>query len=261
MSFIEALVLGVIQGITESLPVSSSGFLVIVPELFDWQLQSVSFDAIIHLGTLAAVIVGLFPEVRKMASGIFSRSKKDPWGRLAWTLLIATIPALVIGFFFADNLDSLFRHKEAVAISFIIWGAVLFIADRFATCQIADVTKVTWKKGLMIGFAQAIALIPGTSRSGITITAGLFGKLDRETAIRFSFLLGIPTIFAAGAYHVLELFTEGGAIEWMPLIVGCLSAFATGLLTIRLLLFMMRRASYASIAIFRIVLGIVLLVF
>ena len=259
MSVLQAIVLGLVQGITEFLPISSSGFLILIPEFFDWEVQSLSFDAIAHLGTLAAVIIGLFPEVRQILSGAFKR-KPDVWGRLGWMIVVATIPVVIVGWIFSDSIELFTRSKEVVAVSFMIWGAVLYIADRMVKKGLASVEKMSWKQTIAIGLAQVIALIPGTSRSGITITAGLFGKLNRETATRFSFLLGIPTILAAGTYKTIEVIIQGTDISALALITGFMASFFSALLTIQILLSVIKHHSYATLAVFRVAIGLLILV-
>src|SRR3989339_465111 len=256
MNLLHALILGIVQGIAEFIPISSSGFLILVPEIFSWEVQPLAFDTTVHLGTLTAVIIGLFPEVRQIFLGFFQRHP-DVWGRLGWMIILATLPAIFVGFFAGDFIEIRTRSKEVVAVSFIIWGSVLYLADRFANkCESTQVTEVSWKKSFIIGCAQVIALIPGTSRSGITITAGLFGKLSRETATKFSFLLGIPAIFAAGMYQSLEVVRYGADVGNLALVIGFFASFVSGLLTIQILLSFVKRYSYASLAIVRVFLGL-----
>lgn len=259
MSIFHAFILGLVQGITEFLPISSSGFLVLVPKWFGWLEQGLSFDAFIHLGTLAAVLVALSGDVRQIARGMVKRDRL--WGGLGWKIVLATVPVLLVGFFVQDFIETTFRTKEFVAVSFIVWGIVLFVTDRWGRKNVTVIEKISWKQSLTTGCAQVVSLIPGTSRSGITISAGLATGLSRETATRFSFLLGIPAIAAAGGYQGLKLWREGSAIEWLPMFVGLLTAFFSAFITIRLLLVFLRRASYAWIAIARIVLGVMIFFF
>jgi len=259
MSLLHAFILGLVQGIAEFLPISSSGFLVLVPEWLGWPQQGLSFDAFIHLGTLAAVLVALSGDVGRIVWGVVKRDRL--WGGLGWKIILATIPVLLVGFFAQDFIETTFRAKECVAASFIVWGIVLFVTDRWGRKKHAPVEKISWKQSLTTGCAQVISLIPGTSRSGITISAGLATGLSRETATRFSFLLGIPAIAAAGGYHLLQLWEKGSVVEWLPILVGWLTAFFSAFITIRLLLIFLRRASYAWIAVARVALGIFILFF
>ncbi len=258
MSLIQAFTLGIVQGITEFLPISSSGFLILIPEWLGWEIQSLSFDAIVHFGTLAAVIWALWPEV-------LLGFKK--WKSLGYWIILATIPIVIVGFFAQDFVELALRSTQVVAWSFIVWGIVLYFADRAAGTKKDSVEMVGWKKSLVIGFAQVLALIPGTSRSGITITAGLFGKLTRETATKFSFLLGIPTIAAAGLLKAIPPLFKGGlggvtasaSIGYAPLLIGFITSVVAAFLTIKFLLTFLKTNSYTGIAIFRILLGVMIL--
>ena len=200
MSIFHAFILGLVQGVAEFLPISSSGFLVLVPQWLGWEEQGLSFDAFIHLGTLAAVLIALSGDVRRMCVGMIKKDRV--WGGLGWKILIATFPVFLIGFFAQDFVETSLRAKEVVAASFIVWGIVLYASDRWGRKNVTSVEKTGWKQAFVTGCAQVISLIPGTSRSGITISAGLVSGLSRETATRFSFLLGIPAIAAAGGYHL-----------------------------------------------------------
>jgi len=253
------MVLGIVQGITEFLPVSSSGHLILVPELLGWPLQSAAFDAVMHWATLAAVIVALWPDVREVIVSVGSRKKSD-WKRLGVMIAVATIPAVVIGLLFDEMIETTLRSPIVVAVSLAIWGVLLFIADRLMKpSAVSDVKRVGWRSVAWIGLAQAIALIPGTSRSGVTITAGLFTGLNRETAARFSFLLGIPAIALAGAAGMLDVVRGNAGVEPLPLAVGFVSAFAAGFFSIRLLLRLLKSGSYAGFAVYRVLLAAVVL--
>lgn len=251
MTIFQSFVLGLVQGITEFLPISSSGFLILIPDVFGWDLQPVAFDAILHLATLCAVVIALFPEIKMVVT-----AKRH----IAWWIALATLPALVVGFLIEDIFQVSFRSTNVVATSLIGWGIVLFIANHFAKEEKDDVAIVGWKRAFAIGCAQAIALIPGTSRSGITITAGLFGGLSRATATTFSFLLGIPVIAIAGILKLGIIIRHPEILPLFPLIIGFTSAFFTAVITIKLLRRYLAGSTYAGLAIFRIVVGILLLI-
>jgi undecaprenyl-diphosphatase len=262
MSVFQALILGLVQGVTEFLPISSSGFLILIPELFGWQVQSLAFDAFVHIATLAAVILALWPEVRSMAMALLlqSSNKQDIlWRKLSVWILVATIPVVAAGYLLQEVLEIEFRSAQIVAWSFIIWGIVLYFADKYAKKQKDSVQSVGLKRSILIGLAQAIALIPGTSRSGITITAGLFGGLSRETAAKFSFLLGIPTIAAAGFLKLGDVVSGSESMELLPLVVGFIAAALSAFFTVKLLLKLLQKYSFTELAIFRIVLGLLIL--
>ena len=251
MPILHAIVLGIVQGITEFLPVSSSGHLILIPMLLGWPEQPLAFDTVVHLGTLAAVLVALRDDLPKL----FAEK-----GRLGWTIVAASIPSLAIGFLFKDQIETVLRSPLVVAASLAVWGVLLWVADR-QTKKSAEgrIENVGYHRAMMIGLAQAVALIPGTSRSGVTITAGLFTGLNRETAARFSFLLGIPAISAAGALGLLEIATGKVQVELIPMIVGFLTSFAFGFIAIRFLLKILKSTSFVPFAIYRIVLAVVVL--
>lgn len=261
MTVLQAVILGAVQGVTEFLPISSSGHLIIVPELLGWEPQGITFDLIIHLATLLAVIIALRTDLLWLWDGWW---KRDPIRlRLTWKLLAATIPALVVGFFLGDWLEG-FRDVKIVAASLIGWGILLGLADRFSAMmrgQLKDLGKVQWWQAIFIGVIQVFAFIPGTSRSGSTMTAGLFAGLDRVAAARFSFLLAIPITAAAGASALLDVAQHGLDITLLPMTAGFISAFVFGILAIRLLLIVVRNASFLWFAAYRIALGIFLLLY
>lgn len=263
MSIGQAFILGLIQGVTEFLPISSSGFLVLIPELFGWEVQSVSFDAFMHIATLAAVVLALWPEVRQIITAfIGDRTAKHAaaFRRLAQWIIFATIPVIGVGYLMQNVWEVEIRSASVVAWSFIIWGTVLYIADRRAKKNKEQVQQVGWKRALAIGCAQVIALIPGTSRSGITITAGLFAGLSRETAARFSFLLAIPTIAAAGFLGMGEVVSGSENVAILPLAVGFLTAAISAFFVVRIFLDFLKRFTYTELALFRIALGLLILV-
>jgi undecaprenyl-diphosphatase len=264
MTVLQAAVLGVVQGLTEFLPISSSGHLILIPRLFGWEEQPLAFDAFIHLAALAAILVALKNDLPKFFTD---------HGRLGWTIVAATIPALAAGFLFKDQIETVLRSPTVVAASLAFWGVMLWVADRSAGRlssfppfqgggrggSVSDIRHVGYHRAMFIGFAQAIALIPGTSRSGVTITAGLFTGLSREAAARFSFLLGIPAIAAAGAASLLDLAQTERGVVLAPLVVGFLAAFLSGLLAIRFLLRLLKTGSYVPFAVYRILLAVVIL--
>ena len=230
MPLLHAIVLGIVQGLTEFLPVSSSGHLILVPHVFGWPDQGQTFDAVMHIGTLAALVAYFRIELVDLARGTLSR-------RVGLILLAATTA---------------------------FWGVVMWVADRRAAAKAASardpLEHVGWSRALVVGGAQAVALIPGTSRSGITITAGLFAGLDRATAARFSFLLGIPITGAAGSYKLLQLMKTGvPAGQAGPLAVAVLAAFLSGWLAVWFLVGYLRRRSLTPFVIYRLALAAAIL--
>jgi undecaprenyl-diphosphatase len=253
MSYAQALLLGVLQGLTEFLPVSSSGHLILVPHVFGWPDQGLAFDAAMHLGTLAALLAYFRVEV----GGLFSAGLGR---RLAVLLVAASVPALAVGWLANDWIEAHLRSPMVIAAATAFWALVMWWADRRAVEPSRPgrdpLTRVGWAQGLAIGCAQALALVPGTSRSGITISAGLFADLDRATAARFSFLLGSPVPAAAGAYETLRLLrADLPAGDGGPLLVAILAAFASGWFAVWFLVGYLRRGSLQPFVVYRLALA------
>ncbi len=259
MTYMQSVVLGVVQGVTEFLPVSSSGHLILVPWLFGWPDQGLAFDAVMHLGTIAALLVYFRGELLTMGRAASGGSDGAAWRRLALLLIVATIPAAVAGILLNRVIDARLRLPLVVAASTLGWAIVMLVADRLAARgrrATRGETNVGWGQGLLVGCAQAIALIPGTSRSGITITAGLFGGLERATAARFAFLVGIPITTLAGGYKALHLARAGvPADERGPLAVAVLVAFVSGWASVWFLVRYLQRNSLLPFVVYRVALG------
>jgi undecaprenyl-diphosphatase len=269
-AIVQALVMGVVQGLTEFLPISSSGHLILVPWLLGWDeplITSLAFSVMLHLGTLAALLAYFAADwVRLVSAGLASlrdrRIGDDPYRRLAWVLVAATIPAAIIGGFLGDTIESDARRPAIVALALVVGAGILWFADRVGRRE-REIDSIAWPLAIGIGFAQAIALVPGVSRSGITISAGLFAGLTREAAARFSFLLAAPTIAGAGlieTYHLVR--GEAGVIpDVSVLVVGVVSAGITGLLAISALLQWFRRRGVGIFVAYRIALAALVVVF
>ena len=203
MDYINIILLGIVQGLTEFLPVSSSGHLILVPRLFDFKDQGLAMDAILHLGTLLAIIIYFRKDLARLIYALFNRENDPDYHRLAWHIGWASFPAGIIGLFWGDVIEQELRNPTFVAWNLLFWSFVFFAAERYSANQKStesSIARMTLGQVLFIGFAQAIALLPGTSRSGITTSGGLLANLSPATAARFSFLLGTPIILAAGAY-------------------------------------------------------------
>ncbi|MDA0208371.1 MAG: undecaprenyl-diphosphatase UppP [bacterium] len=258
----EAIILGIVQGITEFLPVSSSGHLIAIPAMFGWDLQPYDFDVIIHLATLAAILFVFRSDVHEMMSAFFKHHASVE-KQLARKLIAASIPVFVLGFFLSDATDSI-RTIQVVAVMLIVWGILLMAADRALRARrfvVKQAKHVSWVQAIIIGLIQSIALIPGTSRSGATITAGLFLGLSRDAAARFSFLLAIPAIAGAGTYVLIETLSTGFQTSGSALIAGFFAAMLSGIVAIQFLLAFVKRASFHLFGVYRIILGILLLIF
>jgi len=260
MDFFSSVILGIVQGITEFLPVSSSGHLILLPKLADWRDQGLTFDVLLHGATLLALLIVFRNDLLKIIRGFFSKNKKERI--FGWLLIIGTIPAVCAGFFGADFFESI-RGVRVVAFSLIFWGVIMWIVDYWRSKRgilIKKSEKMRWYHALGIGVAQAIALIPGTSRSGITLTAGMAVGMNRKEAVRFSFLLGIPVFFGATLLKVIEV-TQGGfeEVSFIFLIIGFVVAFLSGILAIKFLLKFVASHNLTVFVIYRIVLGVLIL--
>jgi len=263
MTLIHIIVLALVQGLTEFLPISSSAHLILVPVLSDWPDQGLAFDVAVHVGTLSAVVWYFRSEVRRMTSDWFHSVKQRQQvgeSRLAWAVIWGTIPVAVAGLLFNDLVDTVLRSPLVIAWATIGFGLLLWLADVMGQRQ-RDEHHLSWRDIVVIGFAQALALIPGTSRSGITMTAGLFMGLTREAAARFSFLLSIPTILMAGGYKSLQLIEGSTRVDWLAMGIGVVLSAVTAYLCIRLFLQLLERIGMLPFVVYRLLLGGLLLYF
>jgi undecaprenyl-diphosphatase len=248
---VQALVLGILQGLGEFLPISSSGHLIVVPWLLGWPPQGLSFDVALHLGTLAAVVYAFAGDWWRLLTGagkglLAGRPFASPEGRQLGLLALASVPAAVAGVLLDRWAESTFRSPLLVAATMAVMGAVLFAADRRAEGAALD--GVSLRDALLIGTAQALALVPGVSRSGATISMALFLGYRREPAARFSFLLATPITFGAAVMKVPHLFADG---DPLPVVLGMAAAAVVGLLSIRVLLAYVRTRDYRPFAYYR----------
>ncbi|MFH1457260.1 MAG: undecaprenyl-diphosphate phosphatase [Patescibacteria group bacterium] len=260
MTILQSIILGIVQGITEFLPISSSGHLILIPKVFNWQDQGLIFDAIVHLATALAIIYVLRKEIKEILFGLFKAENK------IWIyILIGIIPAGIAGLFLDNIIENKFRSVELVAFNLIFWGFVLWLAEKYSDNiqqKISNIKNIKIKQTLIIGFAQILALFPGTSRSGITITAGLFSKLNKKSAVNFSFLLSLPLILAAGGLKISEAVNNGALqTNLLPLIFGFLASLISGIFAIKFLLYLVKTKGFKIFVIYRILLGIILLLF
>lgn len=240
-SVLQALLLGLVQGATEFLPISSSGHLVLVPWLLGWENHGLAFDAMLHLGTLAAVVAFFWQDLRELMVGALLSIKErslagDPRRKMAWCIVLGTLPAALLGFGFEDFFEALFAAPVYVGILLLVTGALLAISERRGQMALG-LDQVGWLDALVVGLGQALAIAPGISRSGATMSAGLWRGLRREAAARFSFLLSIPIILGAGLYKLKDLWGTPLAVESpVALLAGFLAAAISGFLSIRFLL-------------------------
>ena len=255
----QAIILGLVQGATEFLPVSSSGHLILVPRLLGWSDQGLAFDAAVHLGTVLALLIYFAGELRRLVAGVLARRASDC--RLAAAVLLGSIPAGLAGLAFHHVIETRLRSVTVVAVSTILWALVLWWADRRAARNIvSDLREVGIRRALVVGLAQPVALIPGTSRSGITLSAALLTGLDRATAARFAFLLGLPVTVAAGLLEATALVRGAPTGDGLGLIaLGVATSFVAGLAAIWFLVSYLQRRTLLVFVVYRVVLGLLLL--
>jgi len=275
MSIIQAIVLGIIQGITEFLPVSSSGHLIFLPKLFGWADQGVTFDVIVHLGTLVAVVWYFRKKLWNIFLAVTHLNKKEKtqnpkfeiqnYRKLGWLILLGTIPAGLVAVLFGDIVEEKLRTPFVIGVSFIVWGIILGLADnigRLKDWKIKHIEEIHWRNVLFIGCAQAVALIPGTSRSGITMTAGLFSKLTKESAAEFSFLLSVPIIALAGLSGIRDMLGQTAEhIGLFPMFCGFIASMISGLFAIGILMKIIKRWNFTPFVLYRIIVGLLILFF
>ena len=257
MDTLQAVILALVQGLTEFLPISSSAHLILAPRLLGWQDQGLAFDVAVHVGTLIAVVFYFRHEVGRMLLAWLKSiggGGVDADARLAWYVLLGTVPAVLAGLLLHDLVETQLRSPLVIAFTTVVFGLVLWWADSRGrqrrdehTLRIADV--------LVIGCAQALAMIPGTSRSGITMTAALALGLTRTGAARFSFLLSIPVILMAGAYETLKLAETPGPVAWDMLLLGTATAAVSAWLCIHFFLKLVERVGMLPFVIYRLLLG------
>ncbi|NJS15375.1 MAG: undecaprenyl-diphosphate phosphatase [Sphingopyxis sp.] len=263
MTFIQQLLIAVIQGITEFLPISSSGHLILIPKLTELPDQGPLIDVAVHIGSLLAIIIYFWRDVRGLAQGGFATvgiGKNPAQRNLFLWIVIGTIPAVAVGFILKSNdmLES-FRSTHLVAINLIIYGILLGIADKFGKEE-RSYEDMTLRDSIIVGCAQALALIPGTSRSGVTMTAARFLGYKRVEAARFSFLLSIPAVAGAGTLAALDLADATAQMQWDAIVTGALT-FVAAFATMAFLMNFLRKATMMVFVVYRVLLGVVLLAF
>ncbi|WP_456375829.1 undecaprenyl-diphosphate phosphatase [Thiolapillus sp.] len=264
METLQIILLALIQGFTEFLPISSSAHLILAPYVFGYADQGLAFDLAVHLGTLLAVVLYFREEILAMLRDWFA--SLTPGGqatansRLGWDIILATLPVMVVGVLIKDLVEHQLRAPQVIAATTIVIGLVLWWADRASKRNLA-IGSMNLKHALFIGMAQALALIPGTSRSGITMAAALMLGYTREAASRFSFLLSIPTILASVIWVGKDLISANQTVHWQDLGLGVLLSFIAAYTTIHFFLRFIERIGMAPFAIYRLMLGVVILGF
>lgn len=268
MSILHAILFGIIEGFTEFLPISSTGHLTIAEKLLGYQIDSpdiTAFTAIIQSGAVLATIIFLRKDIARIAPawvrGLARRAdRKNPDYRFGWAIIIGSIPIGIIGLLFKDQIETTLRSLWFVAFALLLWSGVMWLADRYAK-QDRHEADTTWKDTILIGLVQCLALIPGISRSGATMSIGLFRRFDRVTVTKLSFFLSIPALFAAA---ILQTVTEFGNISngvgWLPTIVATAVSFVVAYVSVSWLLKFISRHSYSVFIVYRVVLATVLII-
>lgn len=263
MELFQAFILGLVQGLGEFLPISSSAHLVLAPYFFNWPDQGLAFDIALHWGTLIAVVTYFRKDIWNLAKGFVhslrpsTRNFNDNiYQKLSWFIIIATIPAAIIGKIFESEVETIFRNPVLIAVTLSVMGFVLLLADKYGS-KLKTLNNITWVNALLVGLAQACAIIPGFSRSGTTITAGLLQGLTREDAARFSFLIAIPITFGAGVLKLPEISEIG---NHSAVIVGFFSAMISGFLAIKYMLKYIARKSFAVFTWYRFALAVIIVI-
>lgn len=263
MDLIQAIVLGIVQGLTEFLPISSTAHLRLVPSLFGWDDPGAAFTASIQLGTLAAIVAyfakDLWVAFRAwLGSFRGGEAARTPQARMGWAIVVGTIPIGICGILFKDAIEGSLRSLYVISASLIGMGVLMLLAERFGA-QRRGTGEVTVKDGLWVGLWQAIALIPGASRSGSTITGALIAGFDREAAARFSFLLSVPAILIAGVFSVVEHRKELLGENLLPMVMANVFSFIFGYVSIAFLIRFLQRHGIRVFVLYRVVIGLLLL--
>ena len=261
MELFQIILLSIIQGLTEFLPISSSGHLILTPLIFKFEDQGLALDAILHLGTLLAIIIFFRKDLRNLTLSLVDSKRSPKTQQLARHIILASFPAGLIGLFAGEWIETNLRSPTFVGYNLLVWSFVFIIADRYRskiTEPTEELNQLSLRQVILIGCAQAIALLPGTSRSGITIAAGLFNNLSHTSATRFSFLLGTPIIFAAGMHKLVQFLSQSSPeqIYSMPqMLTGLGISFLVGLVAIKLLLKIIGKTGLLPFIIYRIILA------
>jgi len=261
LTTLQVIILAIVQGLTEFLPISSSGHLILTPYLFDWTDQGLAFDVAVHVGSLVAVCVFFRKDIVALFAGgvqVLGGNVKTPESRLALAITLGTVPAALGGLLFASWIEANLRDPAVIVYTLSGYGILMALADRFGRSE-RSLSGLGLKDALIIGCAQALALVPGTSRSGVTITAARLLGFERLDAARFSFLLSAPVILLAAAYKFAELLMGGAAVAWGQLALGALVSCVVAYLSIEFFMRFVSRMGLAPFAIYRLLLAAVIL--
>lgn len=255
MTIIQAIILGIVQGLTELLPISSSAHLFLVPWFFDWNIPE-SFDVALHFGTLLAIGIFFFKDWISLIKGGYAqviKKEKTTEGKMFWYIVMATIPGGTIGFLLDHFAEDILTKPMIIGIALIVMGSILYIVDKKASTK-TKYENMTFKQTFLIGLSQALAFIPGVSRSGITMTTGRLLGVDRESTAKYSFMLSTPIVLAATVYKLKEFVFD------IPFVIGVIVSFLVGIVVIKFLLEFLKKGSFKGFAIYRAILGIVVII-
>jgi len=261
LTTLQIIILAIVQGLTEFLPISSSGHLVLVPRFLEWTDQGLAFDVAVHFGSLIAVCIFFRKDIASLLSGgaqVLGGNVKTPESRMVLAIALGTVPAAICGLMFASWIEQNLRDPAVIVYTLAVYGILMGLADRFG-CRERNISGVGYKDAFIIGCAQALALVPGTSRSGVTITAARMLGFERQDAARFSFLLSAPVILLAAAYKFLELITSGATVAWGQLALGAAVACVVAYISIDFFMRVITRVGLAPFAIYRLILAAVIL--
>ena len=263
MDFFQAIILAIVQGIVEFLPISSSAHLILVPELLGWEDQGLAFDVAVHVGTLLAVVAFLRREVASIVPAWIGGWTTRQWnsdGQVGWLIIVATIPVGLVGLMFKDFIELNLRSSLVIAASTLFFGLLLGWADRKGNTNKKTIAQLDWKQTIFVGCAQAIALIPGTSRSGITMTALLAIGYTRTDAARFSFLMAIPAIALPGLLKAKDLVESADQVQWSIILTGVVVSALVAFLCMNLFMRFVERVGMMPFVIYRIFLAIAIVI-
>lgn len=255
MNLLQAIIYGIIQGLGEFLPISSTAHITLAPWLFGWEDPGLAFDIALHMGTLLAVAIFFWKDwIRLIKAGFTDIKSKD--GRLFWFIMLACIPGGIFGLLFEDQVETTFRNPLLIGIMLIIMGIVIYLADKHSKAEVV-LKDISFKKSFMIGVSQALAMIPGVSRSGITMATGRALNIKREDAARFTFLLSTPFIFLSGVYKAKDLISV--PIDIVPFVIAIATAGIAGALSIKFILEYLKSKGFGIFAVYRIILGTIVI--
>ena len=263
MEIYQAIILGIVQGLTELLPVSSSAHLTIIPWIFNWNIPE-SFDVALHFGTLLAIGLFFFKDWISLIKGGYNyvvKKEKTVQGRMFWYIVLATIPGGIVGFLLDHFLSDVLNKPLIIALALIVMGIVLYIVDKKSPSK-TEYENMTFKQTFLIGLSQALAFIPGVSRSGVTMTTARAMGISRESAAKYSFMLSTPIVFAATVFKLgdfieyLQMATTTGVIAF---ILGVLTSFIVGIIVIKFLLEYLKKGSFKVFAIYRVIIGLLVI--